>query len=105
MKPSLPPKLVEKLAWVPVISFSKIFIASYTFDGLLCRNWPFSPLTRVTLLVTVTAHQNLESTKHPTRARATKLFLSLKSELCHWHITISVLLMNKKDKRSRCTSM
>jgi hypothetical protein len=37
------PKLVEKLVWVPVISFCKIFIPSYAFDALLCRNWPFSP--------------------------------------------------------------
>jgi hypothetical protein len=38
MKLSLPPKLVEKLVWVPVISFCRIFILSYTFDALLCRN-------------------------------------------------------------------
>ncbi len=31
----LPPKLVEKLVWFPVISFCKIFIPSYTFDALL----------------------------------------------------------------------
>jgi hypothetical protein len=43
MKLSLPPKLVEKLVWVPVILLCKIFIPSYTFDALLCRNWPFSP--------------------------------------------------------------
>jgi hypothetical protein len=43
MELSLLPKLVEKLVWVPVISFCKIFIPSYSFDGLLCRNWPFSP--------------------------------------------------------------
>jgi hypothetical protein len=29
------PKLVEKLVWVPVISFCKIFIPSYVFDALL----------------------------------------------------------------------
>ncbi len=34
MKLSLPPKLVEKLVWVPVISFCKIFIPSYAFDAL-----------------------------------------------------------------------
>ncbi len=33
----------EKLVWVPVMSFCKIFIPSYTFDALLCQNWPFSP--------------------------------------------------------------
>jgi hypothetical protein len=43
------PKLVEKLVWLPVISFSKIFIPSYAFDALLCRNWPFSPPNRLTL--------------------------------------------------------
>ncbi len=36
MKLSLPPKLVEKLVWVPVISFCKVFIPSYVFDALLC---------------------------------------------------------------------
>jgi hypothetical protein len=35
---SLPPKLVEKLVWVPIISFCKIFSPSYTFDALLCPN-------------------------------------------------------------------
>ncbi len=34
---SLPPKLVEKLVWVPVISLCTIFIPSYTgFDALVC---------------------------------------------------------------------
>jgi len=35
MKLNLQPKLVEKLVWVPVISFCKIFIAGYLFDALL----------------------------------------------------------------------
>jgi hypothetical protein len=34
VKLSLPPKLMEKLVWVPVISFCKIFIPSYAFDAL-----------------------------------------------------------------------
>jgi hypothetical protein len=30
--------------WVPVISLCKfLFPVTYTFDGLLCQNWPFSP--------------------------------------------------------------
>jgi hypothetical protein len=33
MKLILPPKLVEKLVWVPVISLCKIFIPSSAFDG------------------------------------------------------------------------
>jgi hypothetical protein len=41
VKLSLPAKLVEKLVWVPVISFCKFFIARYAFDALLCRNCPF----------------------------------------------------------------
>jgi hypothetical protein len=53
MKLSLPPKLVKKLVWVPVISFSKIFIPSYAFDALLCRNWLFSPPKLVTLWITL----------------------------------------------------
>jgi hypothetical protein len=41
MKLSLPPKLVGKVIQVPVISFCKNFIPSYTFDAQLCRNWLF----------------------------------------------------------------
>ncbi len=52
-KLSLPPELVEKLVWVLVISFYKIFIPSSTFDALLCRNWPFSPPNRLTLRITL----------------------------------------------------
>jgi len=44
-------KIVERLVWVPVTSFRKIFIPSYGFDGLLCRNWPFSPPNRLTLRI------------------------------------------------------
>jgi hypothetical protein len=53
MELSLPPKLVEKQVWVPVISFCKIFIPSYAFDALLCRNWPFSSPNRLTLQITL----------------------------------------------------
>jgi hypothetical protein len=35
MKLSLPPKLVEKLVWVPIIWLCKIFIPSSAFDALL----------------------------------------------------------------------
>jgi hypothetical protein len=52
MKLNLPPKLVGKLVWVPVILFCKIFIPSYAFDALLCRNCPFSPPNRLTLRLT-----------------------------------------------------
>jgi hypothetical protein len=37
MKFNLQPKLVEKLVWVPIISFCKIFIPNQTFDALLCQ--------------------------------------------------------------------
>jgi hypothetical protein len=50
MKLSLQPKLVGKPVCVPVISFCKIFIPSYAFDALLCRNWPFSPPNHLTSL-------------------------------------------------------
>jgi len=53
MKLSLPPKLVEKLVWIPVILFCKIFIHSSVFDALLCRNWPFSPPSTVTVQITL----------------------------------------------------
>ncbi len=33
---------LEKLVWVPVIAFCKIFIPSYAFDAVLFRNWLFS---------------------------------------------------------------
>jgi hypothetical protein len=38
MKLSLPSKLLEKLVWLPVTLFGKIFIPSYAFDALLCQN-------------------------------------------------------------------
>jgi hypothetical protein len=53
MKLNLPPKLVENLVWVPVILFCKIFIPSEGFDGLLRRNWPFSPSSSLTLRLTL----------------------------------------------------
>jgi hypothetical protein len=52
-KLSLPPKLVEKLVWVPVISFCKLFIPSYAFDALLCCNLLFLPPSRQTLSITL----------------------------------------------------
>jgi hypothetical protein len=54
MKLCLPPKLVEKLVWVPIILLCKIFILRYMFDALLCRNWLFSPPNRETLWITLT---------------------------------------------------
>jgi hypothetical protein len=51
MKLSLPPKLVENLVWVPVISLCKIFIRRYMFDALLCHNWPFLPPNHRTLWI------------------------------------------------------
>jgi hypothetical protein len=33
MKLSLLPKLLEKLVWIPVISFCRIFIPSSAFDA------------------------------------------------------------------------
>jgi len=53
MKLSLPSKLVEKLVWVPVISFCKTFIIGYVFDMLLCRDWQFSPPNHVALWITL----------------------------------------------------
>ncbi len=73
MKLSLPPKLVEKLVWVPVLSFCKIFIPSYTCDALLCRTWPFSPPNRVTLQITP-----LYSNKH--RERGIFIIISIKED-------------------------
>jgi len=61
MKLSLPPKLVGKLVWVPVISLCKIPIPSHGFDPLLCINWPFSPLNRETFRITLLALRKLVS--------------------------------------------
>jgi hypothetical protein len=36
MKLNLSPKLVEKLVWVLIILFCKLFIPSYMFDAVLC---------------------------------------------------------------------
>ncbi len=33
-------EIAEKLVWIPIISFCKIFIPSYAFDALLSRSWP-----------------------------------------------------------------
>jgi hypothetical protein len=52
VKLNLLPKLLEKLVWVPIISFCKIFIPSYSFDALLCWNWLFAPTNRGTLWIT-----------------------------------------------------
>jgi hypothetical protein len=51
MKLSLSPKLMEKVVWVPVISFCKIFIPNYTFDAHIYASniWP---TLRITLLLT-----------------------------------------------------
>jgi hypothetical protein len=69
MKLSLSPNLVEKLVWVPVISFSKFFNPSYAFDALFFRNRPFSPPNRLTLWRTPmykNCHKDLNKTnKHP----------------------------------------
>ncbi len=52
-KLSVPPKLLEKLVWVPVILFCQIFIPSSVFDSLSCRNWPFLPPNCLTLGITL----------------------------------------------------
>jgi hypothetical protein len=44
MKLNLPPQLVKKLVWIPVISFCKIFIPSYAFDALLCKTGCSCPI-------------------------------------------------------------
>jgi NADH:ubiquinone oxidoreductase subunit 6 (subunit J) len=51
----------QELVWVTVISFCKILIPSYVFDGLLCRNWPFLPPNRMTLWTNLlkTKYKNL----------------------------------------------
>jgi hypothetical protein len=56
----LPPKLGEKLVWVPVIPLCKIFIfiPSYTFDVLLPRNWPFLSPNHQTLQITQLSKKN-----------------------------------------------
>jgi hypothetical protein len=59
MKLSLRPKLEEKLDWVPVILFSKIFIPSYSFDALLCWNWLFSRLYRQVLYMSLSLSLSL----------------------------------------------
>jgi uncharacterized Fe-S radical SAM superfamily protein PflX len=55
MKLIFPPKLVEKLVWVPVILFYKIFIPSCAFDALLCQNWLFLHPNCMTLRITLLA--------------------------------------------------
>jgi len=77
VKLSLPPKMAKKLVWIPVISFCKIFILSYVFDGMLCRNWPFLPPSRVTSWIT------LLLTTSSTRRAFTSLLLSHELDRIH----------------------
>jgi hypothetical protein len=52
---------------VPVLSFCKNFIPSYTIDALLRWNWPFSPPNLRTLWITLIAIPNLDKWfTHPT---------------------------------------
>jgi hypothetical protein len=46
-------KIGGKLVWDPAIPFCKIFVPSYVFDALLCRNWHSRPLIALTLRITV----------------------------------------------------
>jgi hypothetical protein len=48
-----------------------LFITSYAFDALSCRNWPFAPSDRLTLQIT---HESI------VMAETTKLYLS---HMCH----------------------
>jgi hypothetical protein len=51
-KLSLPPKLVEKLVWVPVISYCEISFPVRHLMAYYTGNWPFSPPNRLTLGIT-----------------------------------------------------
>jgi hypothetical protein len=52
MELNLPPK-VEKLVWVSVTSFCKISFLVMHLMPLLCQNWPFLALNRLTLQSTL----------------------------------------------------
>ncbi len=55
------PKLVKKTSLSPscFVLFCEIFIPNYTFDALLCWNWPFLPPNHVTLWITLILWTNL----------------------------------------------
>jgi hypothetical protein len=91
MKLSLPPKLVENLVWVPVISISKIFIPSYMIEALLCQqNWPFSPPNRGTSwIITLLCIQTSEIRYETRRAYGFK-------GICEY-ITWQLLVIIKKS--------
>ncbi len=42
VEPQFTTKIGGKTSLGTVISLCKIFVPSYTFDAILCRNWPFS---------------------------------------------------------------
>ncbi len=42
VEPQFTTKIGGKTSLGPVISLCKILVLSYTFDAILCRNWPFS---------------------------------------------------------------
>jgi hypothetical protein len=57
----LSPNSVEKLVWVPVISFCEISFPIMHLMPLLCRNWLFSPPNRQTLWITLMSMSDIIS--------------------------------------------
>jgi hypothetical protein len=65
MKLCLPPKLVEKLVWVSVISFCKIFIPSYAYYVQTGRSRPPNQRTlHITLMCPHSCLFNPKYQKH-----------------------------------------
>jgi hypothetical protein len=61
MKLSLPPKLVENLVWLRVISFCKISIPVTSLMPYYAETGRSRPLNRLTLLITLIGHKTEES--------------------------------------------
>ncbi len=61
MKLSLPPKLVEKLVCVRVISFCKISIPITCLMPYYAETGRSRPLNRLTLLITLVGHKTEEN--------------------------------------------
>jgi hypothetical protein len=101
MKLSLPPKLVEILVWVPGISLCKILISSYTFNTLLCRNWPLP--NRETLQITLLWSDIcfLQKAGH-FRKRNKRAIHFLKLSPLFFFFFLWYLVHTKKRKRNFC---
>jgi hypothetical protein len=97
------PKLVKKTSLSPscFVLFCEIFIPNYTFDALLCWNWPFLPPNHVTLWITLILWTNLG-----TFVQFSGLFLKSNKKANNWILwmnfwcyPVSVMIVLEKPNK------